>query len=118
MAVRTRDLIIDQSCQKLILASCLGLVRLDTCHSAYCVYVEHTDASQGEDWYMRIDGNGLLVRTLPLLRGKNNELGISTGICAMVRTIFFTNGTAGAEKGEHLLHSCTQQCTVQFELKE
>ncbi|KAL8747804.1 MAG: hypothetical protein Q9190_000348 [Brigantiaea leucoxantha] len=57
------------------------------------------DASQGEDWYMRIDGNGLLVRTLPLLRGKNNELGISTGICAMVRTILFTNGTAGAEKG-------------------
>ena len=28
----------------------------------------------------------------------------STGICAMVRTILFTNGTGEAEQGERLMH--------------
>ena len=90
-----------RSSQILIFVRSLGFMRLDTCHSAHRIHVEHTDESSGQGGNMFVDGIRLLVRSprhppLPNCCAAKSKK-ISTGICAIFRTVLFKDRTSEAE---------------------
>lgn len=84
----------------LILNRSFGTVRLDFSYATHCFYVEYSNEIQDQDRHMLADGNGLFVRHLQAIPVPRLTTEKSTGICAIVRTTLFSDGTAQAEQGK------------------
>ena len=62
--------------------------------------MEHTDEGRYKNWNMCLDGTRLFVRSSRYTIATTPLTFDSTGICALIRTILFTDGTSATDNGD------------------